>query len=167
MKTEKYCKRCNETKPMEEFSNSKAYKDGKQTYCKACNKAHNDKYNAKNREYFKEYTKEYMSKNKEHYKELMKELWTAIPPGIYAIYHDDELIYVGSSEMPNRRRYSHFVNSINANNSSIARAMAKGILKGDKLRFEMLEFVDDKDMRYKKEMAYIRKLQPTLNKNSK
>lgn len=167
MKTTKVCKKCEKEKSLDEFSKCKAYKDGKQPYCKACNKKHNDKYNEKNREYFKEYTKQYIAENKEHYKELMIKLNTAIPAGIYAIYHDDELVYVGSSEMPNKRRYSHFVNSINANNSSIAKAMAKGILKGDKLRFEMLEFVDDRDMRFKKEMAYIRKLQPKLNKKGK
>jgi hypothetical protein len=163
----KLCKKCGETKSHDEFSNSKAYKDGKQLYCKACNKAHNDKYNADNREYFKEYTKYYMSKNKDRYKELMDTLFSSIPAGIYAIYHDDELVYVGSSSMPRRRLYGHFVNSINANNSSIARAMAKGILKGDKLRFEMLEYVDDRDTRLEKERSYIRKLQPKLNKNSK
>ena len=163
----KYCRRCETEKSLNEFSKCKAYKDGKQIYCKACNKKQNDKYNAQNRDYFREYSKEYIAENKEHYKELMNKLHTSIPAGIYAIYHDDELIYVGSSNMPNRRRYSHFVNSINANNSSIARAMAKGMIKGDRLRFEMLELVDDRDMRFKKEMAYIRKLNPTLNKKGK
>lgn len=163
----KYCKRCEETKSLDEFSKSKAYKDGKQTYCKACNKAQNDKYNADNREYFKEYTKQYMAENKDRYKELMNNLYESIPAGIYAIYHDDELIYVGSSSMPRRRLYGHFVNSINANNSSIAKAMAHGVLNGDNLHYKMLEFVDDRDMRLEKERAYIRELQPKLNKNSK
>ena len=167
MKPTKVCKRCEKEKSLDEFSKCKAYKDNKQPYCKVCNKKHNDDYNAKHRDYFKEYSKEYIAENKDRYKELMDNLFNSIPAGIYAIYHDDELVYVGSSKLPRRRLYGHFTKSINANNSTIAKAMAKGILKGDKLRFEMLEYVDDKDMRLEKERAYIRKLQPTLNKNSK
>jgi len=163
----KLCSKCGKVKSLDEFSKCKAYKDGKQLYCKACNKKTNDKYNEKNREYFKEYTKHYMSKNKDRYKELMNELFASIPAGIYAIYHDDELVYVGSSSMPRRRLYGHFVNSIKANNSSIAKAMAKGIIKGDNLRYEMLEFVEDKEQRLEKEKSYIKKLQPKLNKNHK
>jgi hypothetical protein len=34
--TEKYCNRCNQTKPIDSFGNWKLGKDGKQLYCKEC-----------------------------------------------------------------------------------------------------------------------------------
>lgn len=46
----KKCTRCNEIKPLSEFSNYKHSKDGKKAGCKACQKLYNDKWFAVNRD---------------------------------------------------------------------------------------------------------------------
>lgn len=46
----KLCKRCNESKPLDEFPRDKSRKDGRFAYCKPCNSAHASKWHRENRE---------------------------------------------------------------------------------------------------------------------
>lgn len=48
----KQCCRCNETKPLEQYSNNKRNPDGKYRYCKTCQKEGNARYFQENKERF-------------------------------------------------------------------------------------------------------------------
>lgn len=73
--TTKKCTKCGKIKPLNEFYNSKAEKDGKQTYCKDCQKVHDDEYKKGNEEKLKKYNKKYHEKNKEKRKEYDKKYY--------------------------------------------------------------------------------------------
>ncbi len=49
------------------------------------------------------------------------------------------------------------------NNSSVSQAITDGILDRDKLTFEILEFVDSRDIGKQREKAYIMQYQPKIN----
>lgn len=69
----KKCGRCNETKPLDDFHNSKSLKDGKQSYCKKCTKEYKNKYYLENKGKIMSYVKEYRENNKERITEYRKE----------------------------------------------------------------------------------------------
>ena len=102
--------------------------------------------------------------NKERYIDRQQELNSSINPGVYAIYEDNKLIYIGESDKPYRRRGEHF--SIAGKQggtkakSVIARALGNGELQLDKLRFKMLEFIDDKQLRLDRELALQQQYKP-------
>lgn len=75
----KRCSKCKVVQGLDEFSNHKRAKDGKQSECKTCGKEYNAKHRQKNieyqkehyqenEEYYKEYNKRYHQKNIEEYK---------------------------------------------------------------------------------------------------
>ena len=163
----KTCNKCQEGKELNDFSKNKATKDGLQIICKSCNKAHNDGYNANHREYFKDYTKQYILEHKEHYKALMVELYNKLKSGVYGIYENDVLIYIGSSVTPSRRKYQHFSRCETVNNSAVAKAYVNGILKGNKLEFRMLYTIKNEVDRRNKEYELIKALQPIINTKGK
>ena len=133
----KQCTKCKETKPLNEFYNSKNNKDGKTYNCKVCQDAVYNKYrieqrekiNAYQRQYqqnnperVRKYAKNYRDNNKESYNKKINE-WrkdnikqyvgiqlnyqSKIPAGIYAIKYKGTIVYVGSSTMPLRRVNTH------------------------------------------------------------
>jgi len=62
MNTHKFCKKCNSTKLMDDFSKNAKAKDGKQTYCRACQKA---RWDSLSKEKKKVYYYRYDSMNRE------------------------------------------------------------------------------------------------------
>jgi len=65
----KQCTKCKEYKPLNEFSNNKRNKDGKQYYCKACIKQNYEN----NKEKYLKYRKQYRIKNKDKIKQYLIE----------------------------------------------------------------------------------------------
>ena len=67
----KQCVRCHQTKPMDDFWNCSARKDGKQSYCKVCQTAKRNKWADDNREWCRERGREpsrqNYAKNRERY----------------------------------------------------------------------------------------------------
>ena len=131
------------------------------------------KYKAKRREWNvvntqrrKDYYKKYNVENQEHQHELNTILNNSIPPAVYCIKEDDEIVYIGYSKVPYKRRACHLsVNKFGGviNNSSVSQAIADGRLDRDKLTFEILEFADNRDAGKQLEKTYIMKYQPRIN----
>ena len=79
---------------------------------------------------------------------------------------DNEIVYVGYSKVPYKRRACHLsVNKFGGviNNSSVSQAITDGLLDRDKLTFEILEFVDSRDIGKQREKTYIMRYQPKIN----
>jgi len=127
----------------------------------------------------KEYARQYMKKywqNKDNVKrnnalasrkkanEKYKE---KIPAGIYGIFYDCKLVYIGESEKPLYRSGFHFSKRTNLKQAKIASpisyALSVGDLQRDKLRFKMLEYVDDKQSRLDRELALQQRYNPIYN----
>jgi hypothetical protein len=68
----KKCKKCNIEKIYEDFSNNKNEKDGKNTYCKECEKNRKKLYREKNREVINERARQWRKNNPERYEEIIK-----------------------------------------------------------------------------------------------
>ena len=86
-----------------------------------------------------------------------------INPGIYGVFYNCKLVYIGESRSPNQRSKQHLsetgkLGGIN-NNSIISR---QG-LDRDKLRFKMLKFIDDTATRKKQESELIQRYRPLYN----
>jgi len=67
----KVCKKCNLKKTYEEFSNNKNEKDGKNSYCKECEKNRKKLYREKNKDILNEKAKEWRKNNLDRYNENM------------------------------------------------------------------------------------------------
>ena len=66
----KVCNTCKESKSLDEFSNKKASKDGKQPKCKICAKQITKKWRTNNPERHKEGVKKWQTNNYERYREI-------------------------------------------------------------------------------------------------
>lgn len=90
----KQCKKCTQTKPLNEFCNRKGEKDGKHRYCKEClnsdftkyyhtsgrkNSDYYKTYRIKNKEYFNTYCRNHYNNNKEWYREWNREQYKSNP----------------------------------------------------------------------------------------
>ena len=77
------------------------------------------------------------------------------PAGIYAIYYDLDIIYIGESSLPEQRRIHHFTKHIKSKEqldkgqwqSNIQYALATGELDRKRLSFEVMEYEQDKAKR--------------------
>lgn len=69
----KYCKRCGEEKPIEEFSKVSRRKDGLCGYCKSCMNQYNAKYRQENKEKIKLGKQRYRENNHDKIMEYSKE----------------------------------------------------------------------------------------------
>jgi hypothetical protein len=77
------------------------------------------------------------------------------PAGIYAIYYDLDIIYIGESALPEQRRIHHFTKHIKSKEqldkgqwqSNIQYALATGELDRKRLSFEVMEYEQDKAKR--------------------
>ena len=87
--------------------------------------------------------------------------------GVYGIFSDCKLIYIGQTSNSKKRNSSHF--SIRNNlkdaqaQSNVSYALSIGELQHDKLRFKMLEVIDDKQSRLDKEQRLIQRYKPLYN----
>tara|TARA_B110000483_G_scaffold57879_1_gene72416 strand:- start:517 stop:1047 length:531 start_codon:yes stop_codon:yes gene_type:complete len=92
-----------------------------------------------------------------------------IPAGIYAVYNNDEIIYIGESKYPSARKCDHFTiagsrgGNIEKNPNIIAKALGRGELQRDNLVFKMLEFIDDTPTRKQQEQRLIQRHIPKYN----
>ena len=79
--------------------------------------------------------------------------------GVYAIYENDECIYIGESNKIKSRVTAHFSKHIKKNKSSwqspIPELLAKGKINRDDLSYDILEPEDDAKTRQSRESYYI------------
>jgi len=61
----KYCAKCDSEKTLDEFGSNKSSSDGKQRYCKLCQRAHVRKHYENNKQYYKDKSKVTSSKYRE------------------------------------------------------------------------------------------------------
>ena len=99
-------------------------------------------------------------------KSSLEKLKCKIQPGIYGVYNNDKLIYIGESNKPYNRKSQHFTNQglDNARKMSIiSYALSKGELQRVNLTFKMLEFIDDTPTRKQQEQCLIQRHKPRYN----
>jgi len=139
-------------------------------WCKTCRNKYQKVYDDARSEDKKEYLK---VQNKKNYKKLTKQnaiLNKSIPPGVYCIKEKGTIVYIGSSVSPYKRRSCHFsVNKFGGqiNNSTVAKALAEGIVKRKDLTFELMEVIENYRNRKDREIELINHYQPLLNTYSK
>ncbi len=143
--------------------------------CKSCVKEYNanrDKSNdKKHQEEFHRNNPGYMEKhyqeNKEYKNAVIEKLYETIPPGIYGIYYNNELVYIGESIKPYTRKVRHFTKFTKIEhaylNSAVSVALHKGEIQRENLTFKMLEFIDDTPTRKQREMCLIHQHKPLYN----
>ena len=93
--------------------------------------------------------------------------------GVYAIYENDEIIYIGESSKIKSRVTAHFSKHLNKKNwqSPIPELLAKGKLNREDLSYDILEPEDDAKIRQSRESHYIQEhiakygVAPKYNKN--
>ena len=138
---------------------TKRYYDNNTDYYKKNYRDNSDKIRASMKQNYQD--------NKEMYLTRQQKINTRINPGVYGVYSEDKLIYIGESQKPYRRRGEHF--SIAGKQggtkakSVIAKALGIGELQIDNLVFKMLEFIDDTPTRKQREQALIQQHTPLYN----
>lgn len=139
-------------------------------WCKTCRNNYQKPYDDARRDEKLPYLRE---QNKKNYKKLAKQnaiLNKSIPAGVYCVKEKGTIVYIGSSVSPYKRRSCHFsVNKFGGqiNNSTVANAIANGIVKREDLTFELMEPIDDYRSRKDREIELISHHQPMLNTYSK
>ena len=137
--------------------------------CKACNHKANliyqstESYKAGRRAYHKLKYEE----NKNGVKNRVDKYFKQIDAGVYGIFSDCKLIYIGQSMAPYRRKVQHFSKRTDLNQakllSPISYALSVGDLQRDKLRFKMFKFIDDTSTRQQQEAELIQRYKPLYN----
>ena len=90
--------------------------------------------------------------------EYLKAYQRETDAGVYAVYEDLDIIYIGQSTMPEQRRVAHFskhIKPINKWQPKIPYDLATGKLDRTRLSFDMIEYVDNKDDRLKREKYHL------------
>ena len=126
--------------------------------CRPCNNLASRKLQPKKNAYMREYYKS----NKQHIKLVNKNIHS-INPGVYGVYNNGELIYIGQSKIPYDRMTKHFTKSKKYVYSSVSQALSNGELQRDNLVFKMLEFIDDAPTRQAQEALLIQRHRPLYN----
>lgn len=85
--------------------------------------------------------------------------------GIYGIYIEDKLVYIGKSNYCLRRICEHMmgVDSKDEHKSNKYRVLDEAIKRGLSVRFDILDYESDESIRGYKEGCYIREWAPILN----
>ena len=159
MKT-KVCKRCNEEKSVNEFVKDKQYI---KTYCKKCDNERTKEWAKNNPAKVKAHRETYRESNRNAVKKYLNK----VPAGIYYIYEENELVYIGESGRPLDRLSNHFSKYSKEENakqkSPIGYAIYKGEVKREDLSYKMHKFIDDEDERRELEAKLIAKHKPKYN----
>ena len=90
--------------------------------------------------------------------EYLKAYQRETDAGVYAVYEDLDIIYIGQSTMPEQRRVAHFskhIKPIDKWQPKIPYDLATGKLDRTRLSFDMIEYVEDKDERMKREKYHL------------
>lgn len=140
----KECTRCNVVKPISEFFPHTRGKNKTQSWCKQCQREWINAYfkSDKGKAYIRKYRKENPDKiyesirrwrknnpdksnqfvynwaknNKEQFVDIQYKYQSKIPPSVYCIKYNDEVIYVGSSKKPLARCNIHLSTIKTGNN---------------------------------------------------
>ena len=100
----KHCNKRNTSKPLSEFSKSKATKDGLQTKCKECEKQYLKQNYQDNKESRLENQNQYNQDNKESKNEYNLKLNMSEGYGVYTLTHlPTQCYYVGEGQIYSRR----------------------------------------------------------------
>ena len=91
--------------------------------------------------------------------EYLREYHREEPAGIYAIYYDLDIVYIGESSIPEQRRITHFSKHIKSKEQldkgqwqqPISYDLATGKIDRKRLSFEIMEYEQDKTKRIKRE----------------
>ena len=108
-------------------------------------------------------------KNNPHIQHKASKKWNkSIESGVYGIYDNDELIYIGQSTKPAKRISTHFsykgIRGGKAiSTSAISTAIKNGELQRDNLTYKMFEFIDDTKARKLEEQRLIQQYKPKYN----
>ena len=101
-----------------------------------------------------------------HYK-LVQEYFNKGKVGVYGVFSDCKLIYIGQTTNSIKRKGCHFSTRTSLEDakkqSSVSYALSIGELQRDKLRFKMLEFIDDITTRLAREKCLIDRYKPIYN----
>lgn len=143
----KVCTTCKVEKPLEYYHKEKAGKYGRSSKCKSCK-------NKSRKEWYanggKKHVLEYHRKNKVKVQQAVEKYQSKMQPGVYRLW-TEEGDYIGESVKMQRRVWNHKEwNKNSPINSPI-------------LGWEVLEVVEDEAERKKREIYWIKKLNPTLN----
>ena len=139
-------------------------------WCKTCRSNYQKPYDLARNKKKKEYLKIFNKKNKKKLAKQNAILNKSIPAGVYCVKEKGIIVYIGSSVSPYKRRSCHFsVNKFGGqiNNSTVANAIANGIVKREDLTFELMEPIDNYRSRKDREIELINHHQPKLNTYSK
>ena len=138
--------------------------------CILCQREYDREYVKNNLNTHKKHCKKWQLNNPDKYQKIYDDYKSKISAGIYGIFNDCKLIYIGQSHRPNNRRCDHFT-IIGAKGgkidykgkSNISIALTEGKLQRDNLVFKMLEFIDDKHTRKQREAVLIQRYKPLYN----
>ena len=117
----------------------------------------------------RKYNKKYMSTTNGKIKATTtkNKFWNSIPAGIYGIFNDCKLIYIGESTRPYARKIQHFSKRSDLDQaiktSKVCYNLSIGELQRDKLRFKMFEYIDDTEARKARELELIQRYKPLYN----
>ena len=171
----KNCKICKQDKKLSEYYKNKNGYMGYGSYCKTCTKQKYlqryfddpKKYKQRKKQYMKQWYQDNPNYMKQWYQDnpnYMEKFFNSIPPGIYGIYENTQLIYIGESVTPYRRIAIHFSNTTNPDHPSlIAQAIGNGKLQRENLSFKILDYIDDNNARRQRESVLIQRYRPKYN----
>ena len=135
--------------------------------CNPCNKIRNNKWFIENKKRHRVSVDRWAINNPEKVKKGIQKLNKTISAGVYGIYNNNELIYIGQSKKPYIRKVNHFskqgIQGGKCKISPIAISISNGELERDNLVFKMLEFVDDPQLRLDIEQRLIQRHTPIYN----
>ena len=141
--------------------------------CRKCHNQHMKQYRSKMEDKNKYNNTDASKKAKLKYQKtkkwevVFKKYQGKISAGIYGIFNDCKLIYIGESLLPKQRSIAHFSKRQDLKQakiqSNVSYALSIGELQRDKLRFKMLEFIDDTPTRKQREECLIQRYKPLYN----
>ena len=142
------CTKCKEYKPWKDFSLAKRGINGRSSRCRKCSRLYvKDWYYNKGG---KQKTLDYEKNNRDKANKAISKYQSKMHPGVYIVYTEKGR-YIGESIKMERRVWNHKPWNYNS-------PVDTKILK-----WEILEVVEDTQLRKEREKYWIKKLKPELN----
>jgi len=123
-----------------------------------------NKWKEDNREQWLSIIKKSNKKNTKYRLDKNKETNNSLGAGVYGFKYNNKWLYVGESKTIYKRWKSHISIPSQAY-SPVSILLTEGKINKEGLEFEVLEEVNDKQIRKKRETYWIEKLKPVLNKS--